>query len=494
MAAFRIARLTLFSGPQCSLCEVGIVQYLKMSSDEHIRLDCQSGTSQSQEAGAQSAHIYSAVKHSSERPASVRPGDHQHPGKGPGKVDEEICLLDTRPASRRDGDSQGSLGCFYSARGVGAAGVREIDGLVDGTNDSFIVDTTPSICPSALHSRLYDRIPGVALGEEKDELLTSPSQDLRLCFNCGSPNHAVASCPEPFNRELVSLSRQLFDFLHPDPGRQVEFTRFYVAEGRKQQRLEWLRSYEPGVIRGPLLRDALGLQDRDPGNVVEWLRNMAYWGYPPGWVGRRNPMELVCHRILEGEAEGQVATTECDLFTVFEGADDEQIDLKLFSAKGLSPIMGAAISVDEERTRWATYPNTHFSSTALSIYNGTPLDRVPPLPSRVSVTFTPERMALWECILSGGLGTSTILSVLPWRMPGAFGGSSAEDLIPPPPPTMPPPLPLTSNYPLLAFNAQKFLEPNKESSPSFISEGMIDIADDRSDRSVVDMDVSDDSE
>ncbi|KAF8136669.1 hypothetical protein EV363DRAFT_1415224, partial [Boletus edulis] len=210
----------------------------------------------------------------------------------------------------------------------------------------------------------------------RDELLASTKQDLRLCFNCGSPDHAVASCSEPINQQLVTLSRQLFNFLHPGHNGR-ETPRFYAAEGWRQQRLEWLRSYEPGVIRGSLLRDALGLHEGDPGNAIEWLRNMTYWGYPPGWVGCRDPRQLVCSRILDDEAKGQDTSPERESLMIFEGTDsDEEIDLTLFSLGGPSTLSPAASSVDAEPTRWATYPSTYFSSTALSIYNGIPLDRV----------------------------------------------------------------------------------------------------------------------
>ncbi|KAH0827109.1 hypothetical protein J3R83DRAFT_4796 [Lanmaoa asiatica] len=347
---------------------------------------------------------------------------------------------------------------------------------------------------------MYDRIPGIALGEERDEVLSSAGQNLRLCFNCGSPDHTVASCPEPIDRQLVSLSRQLFNFLHPDLV-GPETTRFYVAEGWKQQRLEWLRSYEPGVIRGPLLRDALGLQEGDPGNTVEWLRNMAYWGYPPGWVGCRDPMQLAYSRILEDEVEEQVTATEWDSVTIFEGADDdEEVNLRLFSLRGSSTPSPAAsfklsMSVDVDPTRWATYPNTYFSSTALSIYSGSPLGRVASSPPPVSVTFTPERRALWKRILLGGLGTNNTPSVPPWRTSGAFCASSClaveagtvEDFVPPPPSTTPPPLPLKPNSPVNTFT----LVPSRESTPCFGSEEIVDVTDDSS---VVDMDMSDDSE
>ncbi|KAF8559861.1 hypothetical protein OG21DRAFT_1503084, partial [Imleria badia] len=375
--------------------------------------------------------------------------------------------------------------------------------MINGPGDCFIVDTTSSIDPSApfldhWYSCLYDRITGVTLGEEEDELLPSAAQDVRLCFNCGSPDHAVSSCPEPIDRQLVSLSRQLFNFLHPNLTGQ-ETTRFYIAEGWKQQRLEWLRSYEPGVIRGPLLRDALGLQEEDQGNNVEWLRNMAYWGYPPGWVGCRDPKQLICSRILNDEAEAQGAPSGWESFMIFKGADeDEEIDLTLLSLGGPSTTPSSAssltTSVDVEPTRWAAYPNTYFSSTALSIYNGTPLGRVISSPSPASVTFTPERRALWERILYGGLDTNRVQSAPPWRLPGAFGASAVEDavegFVPPPPSTTPPPLPLTPSSPFPTSTPQKYPVFSRPSTPSSGSEGIVDITDDSS---MVDMDMSDDS-
>ena len=482
MAVTRIARLTLFSGPSCSLCEVCTVQRIEMSSDERHRPDRKSRTSQSEETGEHSARICSMFKtHLRWCPAGLRFGSHQHPGKRTGKVEEEICLLDTCLASRWVGDSQGSLGCLPSTRGVGATGSqippRETNRLIDGPNDVFIVDPTPSIYQ--WHSCLYDRASDVALGEEKNALLLPGTQDVRLCFNCGSPDHAVSSCPIPIDRRLVSLSRQFFNFLHPDSDKP-EFTRFYEAEGWKQQRLEWLESFEPGVIRGPLLRDALGLQKGDSGSTVEWLRNMAYWGYPPGWVGRRDPTEVVSHRILGDEVEDQVATAEWNSFTIFEGVDsNENVDLRIFGLQGPSPVAESFTSGDKERTRWATYPDTYFSSMALSIYNGLALDRMGSPPSAVSVTFTPERKALWERILYGGLNTSPISPVPPWRMPNAFGalsylGLELGGVIPPPPPTTPPPLPPTP------------------SSPSSLKyDGTIGNV---NDGSVLDMDMSDDSE
>ncbi|KAF8447646.1 hypothetical protein L210DRAFT_3391113, partial [Boletus edulis BED1] len=203
MAAPRIARLTLFSGPQCSLCEIAKAELAKVKKQREFDL-------------------------------------------------EVINIQDNGREKWKK--NQGSLGCLHSARGVEATGsdtrLPTIDGMTDAPGDSFIVDTTSSIYPFAQflgqwQSCLYDRIPGITLGEDEGELLASTKQNLRLCFNCGSPDHAVASCPEPINQYLVTLSRQLFSFLHPGHNGR-ETPRFYAAEGWRQQRLEWLRSYEPG--------------------------------------------------------------------------------------------------------------------------------------------------------------------------------------------------------------------------------------------------------
>ncbi|EEB88171.1 hypothetical protein MPER_14137, partial [Moniliophthora perniciosa FA553] len=61
-------------------------------------------------------------------------------------------------------------------------------------------------------------------------------------------------------------------------------------------------------IRGYELREALGIDDEQGVESeadaqahaqAEWLRNMALWGYPPGWTTQngRSPQETVRERI-----------------------------------------------------------------------------------------------------------------------------------------------------------------------------------------------------
>jgi zinc finger CCHC domain-containing protein 8 len=397
-------------------------------------------------------------------------------------------------------------------------GVETVKGIVDGSYSSppvFIIDTSRSQNPldtSLGHSCLYDRISDAVLGQAVDESVPSFETDLRRCFNCGSPDHSVASCPDPVDRQLVALSRQLFNFLHPDAGQRT--SRFYIAEGWKQQRLEWLESYEPGVIHGPLLRNALGLQQGDPGNCVEWLRNMTYWGYPPGWVGQQDPRDLVRSRILADVEDEDDIDEEENVFSIFRDLhDDERVDLKPRSSleTELRPtdhsISIPTSCVSAERKRWAVYPNSAFSSAALSIYSGTPLDKLDSSYDRVSATFTADRRTLWQRIIAEGVGHRDNASVPPWRLPGAFSGSNNLDgkpnfreFAPPPPSITPPPLPPTSTPPLspsLARTSHNLPGPITKRPALFEACGPDNIGDVQptdDEGSVKDMDVSDDSE
>ncbi|KAG9318753.1 hypothetical protein JVU11DRAFT_852 [Chiua virens] len=322
--------------------------------------------------------------------------------------------------------------------------------------------------------------------------ITPPYIPVPGILACTTAFPALRSDKKAMNYALSQNTTSGYALTVAPPTMQLrrETTRVYVAEGWKQQRLEWLEAFEPGVIRSPLLRDALGLQEEDPGNTVEWLRNIAYWGYPPGWVSCRDPRQLVYSRILGGEEHQQVVTTECDSFVIFEGADDDdEVDLTMFNPRGPSVAVASSLTISAEvgQTRWATYPNTYFFSTALSIYNGAPLDRSTSVsPSRVSVTFTPERRALWDRILSGGLDTSHIRSVPPWRLSGVFGAMTHVILendsdFAPPPPTTPPPLPCPPKLPVHNSNTQSTHSPRPDDN--------LDITDDKS---MVDMDMSDD--
>lgn len=219
--------------------------------------------------------------------------------------------------------------------------------------------------------------------------------------------------------------------------------RLYSVEEWKQTRLSWTEKFVPGEIRGVELREALGMplaskmdgrgevevQER---GQEEWLRNMALWGYPPGWTDRSgNPWEAVRKRISDQYVGGEDEDGTHDFF-ISDGAGNlEVVSLGMKSdARGIDE---EARDVEDpephsERTRrWAKYPNTYFLDSLLPVYTGLTL---PPIPGE-----SPSSPPL----LSQGSRPSPSLPPPP--------DGSPPPLPPPPPDALPPPLPPPDDLP-----------------------------------------------
>ncbi|KAI0929334.1 hypothetical protein AcV5_006629 [Taiwanofungus camphoratus] len=313
-------------------------------------------------------------------------------------------------------------------------------------------------------SYLYERVGETVLGLE--EGTNTSDLDSRRCFNCGSLDHIIASCPEPLNHALITLSRQLYKFFRNDT--LGEFRRFYEVEECKQQRLRWLEEFEPGHIRGPSLREALALRDGDVGENVEWLRNMACWGYPTGWIGITDPREHV-QKIISGDSHETNNYSEDDDNFVIVGDEDEEwlvLPTKLKesssdndrsgSDESLGPVSNTSSSRSTTPTacvlaqRWAVYPDTYFLWSRLPAYNGFSL---PALGSEVnsppvSSTYTPDRQELWNSIVSQHFIASARDNCSSRSFVGSYSisGCPQSASFPPVPPTTPPPLPPSSYH------------------------------------------------
>lgn len=339
---------------------------------------------------------------------SLRSGGCQHTRSRPGEVEEEIRLLDSGSASGGTRDCEGSVGCAGcrpSSRFVG-----EVT-MVDGDNNAgeeIMLSSRRHCIPSssttyhddpscATHSwfeclsptdsfaiSLYDALGGVPLGVQEDVLPDESQSHQRACFNCGSFQHIVTACPKPLNKELISLARQLYHFSNDHSASPHE--RIHEVEAQRRQRLEWLETFEPGQVRGDLLREALDLRSGDSGEYVEWLRNMTFWGYPRGWSGHTDPREAV-RKIIAGEVEEGPELSDEGSMTIFgDDGDREKILIShpTLSSSSVDPFPSTAHpsnptdepSFDKAARRWATYPDTYFLSSALPIYNGLSL---PPL-------------------------------------------------------------------------------------------------------------------
>lgn len=244
-------------------------------------------------------------------------------------------------------------------------------------------DWDRALCPPS-YVRDHLDVLGVDLG---------PLRDYPRCFNCGGPDHSVSSCSEPRNQQLITLSRQLYDFLKSSKN-QLDTRRLFDVEKGKRQRLEWLEEFEPGKIKGPLLREALRMNDNgDDGRRMPWLANMTIWGYPKGWVSVEDPKIGMWRRITEqatalSSTESDEDEDEDDLFLIHGEEVTEELQLST-QAYSLVPRMFKVESDDgsdgfvseplKDQTatslpkRWAKYPDTYFSYSALSVYRGAAL-------------------------------------------------------------------------------------------------------------------------
>ncbi|CAA7270925.1 unnamed protein product [Cyclocybe aegerita] len=261
------------------------------------------------------------------------------------------------------------------------------------------------------------------LGNNDDEAANSDKDnffEISRCFNCGKEDHKVPDCPLRPNRELISLSRQYYQFYQGILGLR-NWQRVHTVEAWRQQRLDWLDEFQPGAIKGELLQDALAFSND------ELLKNISAWGYPPGWVALANPQERVRARILN-EYNG-LAGEDVDISFQIHGEDETPEILSLHSGEG-----SARAGVEECRTmtegsssslspfRWANYPASYFSSQHLVLYGPPPM-RDEPRETWDSTTFNSTEMYLHQ-------------------FPPDFCRFQ-----PPPPPDEPPPLP-PSPFPL----------------------------------------------
>lgn len=344
-------------------------------------LDCKGGTGKSQGE------------------STVPARDCEHPGQGSGALEEKICLLDPGAASRRERSGERAMGrnpCDGSVGQVGGGEPEEEWQRIDDSQLFFVHDSTTSNYWDWWMGRGmvgYERIETeLVLGDS----LESDEEDIAVtehrCFNCGSPTHLVTSCPQPHNHAVVDLSRQLANFYRNIDGKQV-MQRIHVVEGWKQQRLDWLSSFEPGEIRGPLLRDALGLNPGDIGDDVPWLQSMAYWGYPKGWTGGIDPREQMRKRILADDDSmlfGSEVNPNSSMIVFNDIGDEETVDLRDAAEEPpshISPALG-------KFQRWASYPKSQFLYTLLPIFSGHTL---PPLESE---SFTLERQKIWHELIN----------------------------------------------------------------------------------------------
>ncbi|KAL1748960.1 hypothetical protein HDZ31DRAFT_79312 [Schizophyllum fasciatum] len=437
-AAARIPRLRLFSGPNCSLCDV-----------RH-------------NAGGFSPRL--------------RARDDQHPGSWAGVLEEEICVLDPRTAHRRQGGSEGPMGRADGDRGAGeveagasggyggqpegAIGQQPAGPLAKPTELQTQLPALLSVEEQLKHVHahylyfehdfpgepgytfrgIYERATDAVLGDPEDEcedaVAAHPSRS--RCFNCGSPEHILAACPDPISRPLVALSRQMHDFYRGTGTSAGSGGRLWAIEEWRGQRMRWLDEWQPGEVRGEGLREALG------GDTHPWLENMMMWGYPPGWFSVEDPRDRV-RAIIEGNDEPEVhapdeSFTELPLESTFKKEPESEVENELPSGKTSSP---------QVPRRWARYPPSFvYNGFALPMLRGT----APYLPHAGPLTLPPG-------------SSPPPPPCYPPPPPMGFPPPPPSSSPPPPPPGSPPPLPPSLPPPMFRSRTPPS-EPSSRSLPS----------------------------
>lgn len=306
-------------------------------------------------------------------------GDDQHPGQGAGEVEEEIHILDSSPTYRWEGGHQGSVGCYARQPSPRRVGEGTPEDRWQNLDDSrlFFVDTHETasywdcwIHPGAiLYHCLDERLLGEPQRAEGHTGLSPQSTPGPRCFNCGSAEHLLTSCPDPRNRALIDLSRQLFVFSADGISRTRK--RIHEVEEWKSRRLQWTYVFRPGEITGSLLREALGSRDAYGTQNMPWLENISLWGYPPGWISCEDPIERVRRRIPDVDVSGgsgkELDDDSC-LFLVLNDTPEDSETLQLSSPPASVPSYPP--SEAQAPRRWAAYPTTYFLSELLPVYTG----------------------------------------------------------------------------------------------------------------------------
>ncbi|WVF71584.1 hypothetical protein IAT40_006392 [Kwoniella sp. CBS 6097] len=179
-------------------------------------------------------------------------------------------------------------------------------------------------------------------GEGGDVLYDEPARETarwqtnQVCWNCLETGHAFSACPHPRNQAQIRKSRE--DFIHTRdylmPEQAIPTLHLYldmrITQNEKDRRLELVDQFVPGKISAQL-EDAIcyidandkysdnasaGIENLAQGEQEQlirlemekvevkrrrkrwdWYEGMMRWGYPPGWVAGRDPVEEVKRRI-----------------------------------------------------------------------------------------------------------------------------------------------------------------------------------------------------
>ncbi|KAK4052129.1 hypothetical protein OIV83_002423 [Microbotryomycetes sp. JL201] len=159
---------------------------------------------------------------------------------------------------------------------------------------AFFVDLQPEIVDGASRQaeHLYDYITTgsdsydviAILGESPQPAQAAALQGTgRACFNCRG-DHVLSECPFHHDKRIIAANRAIFR--EEESGRTLGS--LGIASDTDKSRA-FLQNFKPGRISADLYK-ALGMFG---GSDAPFYWKMRDFGYPPGWVAGKDPLEAV---------------------------------------------------------------------------------------------------------------------------------------------------------------------------------------------------------
>lgn len=141
--------------------------------------------------------------------------------------------------------------------------------------DLFYVDLDPVYVQrwadeTPAYDRSVDSVIGLSSPKEED---SRPAPVLRTCWNCGSTEHQLSSCPEPRNRVAINDARLAFQAAKDSGGGARRGNgppmRLHEAEAVENRYLKYVDRFEAGKISAEL-REAIGYSSESTN--FPWLK------------------------------------------------------------------------------------------------------------------------------------------------------------------------------------------------------------------------------
>ncbi|EUC55914.1 DUF836 family protein [Rhizoctonia solani AG-3 Rhs1AP] len=284
----RLPRLTLFSGPQCSLCDIAKAELKTLRKEHNFELTTIDIHSPGQESWKRRYVYWIPALHL----------DDIEIAKGRWDATTVRPFLEKwKETQRSDGAGAGG----HDLQHMDTEGFEIQDNLFFFDASAMTAWPTQVTQYTTAESTSTLGVPLQDASLADDEPPYDPDAEYiesgaKQCFNCMATTHIVSDCPHKRHPQHIALARADYGSRGGNTTRSV---RLHEAQEIFKRRMEFTRTFEPGYVQGELLRESLRLSSVYGGGDEDlpWYYTMCDWGYPPGWVSdidnRDGPSSIV---------------------------------------------------------------------------------------------------------------------------------------------------------------------------------------------------------